>query len=281
MKAPPRATCAVVIVAIATTASIAACRARAEEPKPLTSCRAATTGITKTTFHGSAARLGWSSVEPDLAPASVARGMSTAWTSPPFATFDVNGTTYPGRAYASPLYADGIRIQKGAAAGNPLSVIFVATSNGDVYAISAFDAGCTEGLLEAGTILWQTHLVSPGVPPKLDGRDDHDPRFPAIAVGTVSTPVLDLAAKVPVLYVTAMEAGTAGGPPVWKAFALDVATGDVVSGWPVVLERHAVEARNTNAPADLERSGKYVTPIVAHGTVFVATDRLHAFTAAP
>ena len=36
-----------------------------------------------------------------------------------------------------------------------------------------------------------------------------------------------------------------------------------------------------SATADLEKGGKYVTPIVAHGTVFVATDRLHAFTAAP
>jgi outer membrane protein assembly factor BamB len=30
-------------------------------------------------------------------------------------------------------------------------------------------------------------------------------------------------------------------------------------------------------PSDLEPGGKYVTPAIAHGTVFVATDRLHAF----
>jgi outer membrane protein assembly factor BamB len=240
-------------------AAAAACRARAEDPKPLSACRATPTGITKTTFHGSTARLGWVSGEPDLAPSRVARGMSALWTSAPFDTFDLNGTSYPGRAYASPLYADGIRITKGAAAGSPLSVVFVATSNGDVIALSAFDAACAEGPLAAGTVLWKTRLVVPDVPPKLDGRDKGDRPIPAIAVGTVSTPVLDLAAPSPILYVSAMDAGPPGGLPVWKAFALDVASGAVVPGWPVVLDRNAVEAKNTNAPAYFDEDARIVS----------------------
>jgi hypothetical protein len=36
-----------------------------------------------------------------------------------------------------------------------------------------------------------------------------------------------------------------------------------------------------SAPADLEQGGKYGTPAVAHGTIFVATDRLHAFVPSP
>lgn len=31
------------------------------------------------------------------------------------------------------------------------------------------------------------------------------------------------------------------------------------------------------ALADLEPGGKYVTPVAAHGVIYVATDRLHAF----
>jgi hypothetical protein len=36
-----------------------------------------------------------------------------------------------------------------------------------------------------------------------------------------------------------------------------------------------------SAPSDLEAGGKYVTVATAHGTVYVATDRLHAFAPAP
>ena len=36
-----------------------------------------------------------------------------------------------------------------------------------------------------------------------------------------------------------------------------------------------------STPADLTTGGKYVTPVIAHGTVFVGTDRLQAFGVRP
>jgi hypothetical protein len=36
-----------------------------------------------------------------------------------------------------------------------------------------------------------------------------------------------------------------------------------------------------SSPADLEVGGKYVTVATAHGTIYVATDRLHAFAPGP
>ena len=224
-----------------------------------TACRSHTEGITKTTFHGNPARTGWTDREPELSAERVGRGMKALWTSPPFETFETGGVTYAGRTYASPLYADGIRMTKGAAIGESLSVIFTATSNGDVYALTASEASCAEGTLAAGSVLWRTRLVVPGVAPKLDGRDSADPRYPGIAVGTLSTPVLDLKSSPPILYVTAMEVGGAASLPRWKIFAVDATSGDVRPGWPVVFERQAVEAVNTNGPAYFDEDARFVS----------------------
>lgn len=49
---------------------------------------------------------------------------------------------------------------------------------------------------------------------------------------------------------------------------------------------YAVDGRSMKllwktAPGELEPGGKYVTPIAAHGVLYVATDRLQAFGAIP
>jgi outer membrane protein assembly factor BamB len=133
--------------------------------------------------------------------------------------------------------------------------VFVATSNGDIAAFNAFDADCKEGesRIDAGTLLWSTRLVTPGVPPRLDNGNATPPRFPGIAVGALATPVIDR----DVLYATAMDA--ASDPPVWKLFALDLATGAVRPGFPVVFTRDAVEAKNTNGPAFFDSDARYVS----------------------
>lgn len=235
------------------------CRSSGDATRRLTACRARTDGIAKTTFHGSAARTGWTDREPELGASSVGRGMKALWTSAPFETFEAGGVVYPGRTYASPLFADGVRLTKGAATGESLSVVFVATSNGDLYALAASEASCAEGTVAPGSVLWRTRLVVPGVPPKLDGRDTEEPRYPGIAVGTLSTPVLDLKSSSPTLYVTAMEAGSSGSLPRWKIFAVDVASGEVRPGWPVVFERQVVEAVNTNGPAYFDEDARFVS----------------------
>ena len=184
--------------------------------------------LTSPGFHGGSARLGWVSQESVLTPAAVGGGsFGLAWSS---AQLD-------GRAYASPVYADDMTMH-GAYEGSALSVLFAATTNGWVYAVSAFDSPCQSGTLAAGSILWRSQLVTPAVVPTLDG---------GVALGTLSTPVLDLEASPPTLYVTAMD--SAGGGFTWKAFALDATRGTLLPGWPVVLDRSAMEAANRNGPA--------------------------------
>lgn len=240
------------------TATVQACRAPDE--RRLTACRAPNDGITKTTFHGSAARLGSVDGEPALAAERVSRGMRSLWTSAPFASLDVAGVSYVGRTYASPLYADAVRMTKGAATGDKLSVVYVATSNGDVYALAASEAACAEGTLAPGSVLWRTRIVTPDVPPALDGREKGGPTVPGIAIGTLSTPVLDLASSPPVLYVTGMDAAHEGSPfPRWKIFALDATNGDLRPGWPVTFERSAVEALDTNGPAYFDEDARVVS----------------------
>ncbi|MDB4945832.1 MAG: hypothetical protein JWP97_5366 [Labilithrix sp.] len=256
-----RAAFAAIVVAsfVAMAVAGSACRSSREETRPLTGCRARTAGLTMPTFHGSLARTGWSAQEPALASTQLAHGMKALWTSAPFETFETGGVTYRGRTYASPLFADGVRITQGAATGESVSVVFVATSNGDVYALVASEASCAEGTLAAGSVLWRTRLVVPGVPPKLDGRDDAEPHYPGIAVGTLATPVLDPSSSPPTLYVTAMDAGGGTALPRWKLFAVDATSGAVRPGWPVVFERQAVEAANTNGPAYFDEDARFVS----------------------
>jgi len=236
-----------------------ACRSSGDASRPLTACRARTEGITKTTFHGSTARTGWTDHEADLVATRVGRGMKALWTSAPFETFETGGVTYPGRTYASPLFADGVHMTQGAAMGESVSVVFIATSNGDVYALAASEASCAEGTLAPGSVLWRTRLVVPGVAPKLDGRDKDEPRYPGIAVGTLSTPVLDLTSSPPTLYVTAMDVGASNALPRWKIFAVDATSGAQRPGWPVVFERQAVEAANTNGPAYFDEDARVIS----------------------
>jgi hypothetical protein len=230
-----------------------------QEQRVLTACRASREGITKTTFHGSSARTGWTDREPDLAADRVARGMTPLWTSEPFERFDSAGITYVGRTYASPLYADGLRMTTSATKGESLSAVFVATSNGDVYALAASEASCAEGTLAPGSVLWRTRLVVPAVAPALDGRKLVEPVYGGLVVGTLSTPVLDLATSPPTLYVTAMDAGAAGTHPQWKIFALDATSGDVRPGWPVTFDRPTVEAVDTNGPAYFDEDATVVS----------------------
>src|SRR5262245_48510656 len=115
--------------------ALGACDSRDTALAP-SACLSPMKGTSKTGFHGGRAGTGWSDAEAELDAAHVRAGMRPAWTSAPFATIEREGTTFAGRAYASPLYADSVRITRGTATGESLSVVFVATSNGDVYAIS-------------------------------------------------------------------------------------------------------------------------------------------------
>jgi hypothetical protein len=110
--------------------------------------------------------------------------------------------------YASPLYVDSVLITTGDFSGNQFSVVFAATSNNFVYAIS--------------TILWSKNV---GMPTNfgLDG---------GIAMGILSTAIIDLNATPPTMYVAADSIDDT--PAAWKVYALDIGSGDILpGGWPL------------------------------------------------
>ncbi len=194
---------------------------------------AATAGSRDTlTFHGDPQRSGWRPAERELTHAAVAGpGFGPLWDSPAFDAVD----GYPPRLYASPLYVEAVSIAAAPYAKRSLSVVYAATSNGFVYAVNAFEVPG----VPAGAILWRRSL---GVPCKLEPTP-----LDGVLTGVLSTPVIDR--KRGRLYV-------AGCDPVkrWQAFALDLASGEVLAGWPVPLDEAALNAPGMNANAsDLSR----------------------------
>ena len=235
------------------------CESTQVPPPPLGACVASQQGQSVTAFHGGASRIGWDSQEPALSPSAVGGGgFGPIWSSAELdglQTGGVDGAQFPGRAYASPLYADGVAIRGGVYDGASVSALFVASSNGFVYAINAFEAPCASRSIAPGAVLWRTSLVTPAVVPTLDGSAN--PAYSGIPLGTLSTPVLDLETTPPTLYVTAMD--SAGGAFTWKAFALDAESGAVLPGWPVALDRATVEAKNGNGPAFFDDDARNVS----------------------
>lgn len=204
-------------------------------------CQSTFHGATVPMFHGDRARLGWQATESVLSPQSVALpAFGRLWESEALDPAEIATTTFPARLYASPLYADDVAITSGAYAGSKLSVVFAATTAGWVYAINAFDASCANGCADvaAGTILWRNHIATAAVVPKLDG---------GIALGVLSTPILDLNANPPRLYVEARDVLKGA-----QVHALDLGSGALLPGWPVTLDDSTVSPVNLNGPSHME-----------------------------
>jgi hypothetical protein len=189
-------------------------------------------------FHGDAIRSGWNHRETTLRPELIRDGVfGKRWDSPQFDAF--NGS--PGRAYASPLYVEDVKVTGGPYAGQTLDAVFVGTSNADVYAVSAL----ASGPIPAGAVLWKRHLGDPG--DRIDG----------LRVGVLGTPVVDLKAQPPRLYVAADVQGPAeAGGTAWRVFALDLRDGNVLSGWPVLLDASTIPPVNQNGPAVFLEPGR-------------------------
>jgi outer membrane protein assembly factor BamB len=175
--------------------------------------------VDKLAFHYDRQRSGWNDGETVLTPQSVASGrLNLAWQSPVLDSFgDV-----PPRLFASPLYMNAVTMTEGPYRGRPLAVVFVATSTGYAYAISASPAA------GAGTILWRAKLTAK----PCDGGTS----------GNLSTPIIDPAAQR--LYVTSCDDDAK-----WQVHALDLGSGHEVAGWPVALD-----AATLNRPG-LNRNG--------------------------
>jgi len=195
-------------------------------------------GVSWIGFHGDALRSGWNHRETVLTPDVVREGLfGKRWDSPRFDAF--NGI--PGRAYGSPLYIEGVKVTGGPYAGRVLDTVFVGTSNADVYAVSALAAKD----VPAGGVLWKRHLGDPG--DSIDG----------LRVGVLSTPVVDLKAQPPRLYVAAdVQAPASQGGIAWRVFALDLRDGTVLPGWPVLLDASTVVPVNQNGPAAFLEAGR-------------------------
>jgi hypothetical protein len=185
------------------------------------------------TFHGDRQRTGWRSNEVILTPANVSSGtFGPLWNSPQFDSVTIGGTTYAPHLYASPLYADSVNIATAKYTGT-FRVVFAASSNGFVYAVSAFTTGRASPV-PAGTILWSARLGTAAVVPTLDG---------GVPLGILSDPIIDMAATPPRLYAVSTDA-TAG----WQVFALDISNGSVLPGWPLQINNSTLAPINQNGP---------------------------------
>jgi outer membrane protein assembly factor BamB len=148
---------------------------------------------TVATYHGNAARSG-NFVMPDF-----------TWDRARLLQLDSNfAPRFTGHLYAQPLYWR----QPGQAAG----VLVVASESNNVAAIDAV----------SGRTLWQRSLGSP-VPLSTFPCGNIDP------LGITGTPVIDETSAT--LYLDAMVADPAG--PRHKLFALSLANGATVPGWPI------------------------------------------------
>jgi hypothetical protein len=182
-------------------------------------------------FHGDRARSGWNASEVALTPSAVGSSrFGAVWSSPQLDAIDLGGGPSPPHLYASPLYVDRLTLTDGSFAGKTLSAVIAATNNGWAYAVCAFD----EAGVQAGRILWRAQLGHAALVPKLDG---------GLPLGVLSTPVLDLLASPPRLYVVSDDGGT------WRAFAIDLGAGRILPDWPVDLSDATVGAIDQNGPA--------------------------------
>ena len=185
------------------------------------------------TFHGDRQRTGWISRESILTPASVSGGrFGPIWNSPPLDSVTIGGVTYPPHFYASPLYVDNVTMTGGEYAGMSFHVVYAGSSNGFVYAVNASTTNRPRSVA-AGTVLWRMQLNTP------TGNFDG-----GIPLGILGTPVIDLAAAPPRLYVASADAVQG-----WQVFGIDITNGSMLPGWPLNINGDTLAPINQNGPA--------------------------------
>jgi hypothetical protein len=186
------------------------------------------------TFHGDRQRTGWISRESILTPARVSGGsFGPIWNSPALDSLIIGGAAYPPHFYASPLYVDSVTMTGGDYAGMTFHVVYAGSSNGFVYAVNASTTTTRGRSVAAGTVLWRIQLNTPaGI---LDG---------GIPLGILGTPVIDLAAAPPRLYVASADAVNG-----WQVFGIDITNGSILPGWPLNINNDTLASINQNGPA--------------------------------
>ena len=171
------------------------------------------------------------------------------WDSPPFDAFK----GVPGRAYASPLYLEDVKLTGGPFEGRVADVVFVGTSNADVYAVSALAVQGHPG----------RHGALEATPRGPGPRDRRAPRRRARHPGGgCERPAHRGSTSRPTSRLRRPRAETA-----WRVFALDLGNGNVLPGWPVLLDPSTVVPVNQNGPATFldasklsQRGGLAISP---------------------
>jgi PQQ-like domain len=154
------------------------------------------------TFHTDAARTGWNATESVLTPASVrSGGFSRLWTVP-----------VEGAIFAEPLVAADVLVR-----GTPRTVVYTVTERDRIYALDAADGRLLWGPVTLGTPVARANLPCGNIDP----------------VGITSTPVIDRASST--LYVAGLTTPDDGRTKVYKLAALDLASGAMRPGYPVVI----------------------------------------------
>jgi len=218
-------------------------------------------GLALVSYHFDVERTGWNDAEDVLSPANAA-SLAPAWCGPALASATVDGVSFAPHLYASPLFVDDVAIRASGYEGLVTSVVFVATSNGDAYAIAAADGDAATSHVSTGTILWRTHLSDPAQPKSTDG----------VPVGVLGTPTIDLGASPPRLYVTSADASRG-----WLAYALDLGTGLALPGWPVVLDPAVIAAQNANASTTAPATFADVRTVSQRGALSLSRDAAHLY----
>jgi hypothetical protein len=128
--------------------------------------------------------------------------------------------------YASPLYVDRVTMTVAAYAGRTFHVVYAASSNGFVYAVNASPASAPRTTargtnpVDVGAILWRRQLAIPGgiadggTPITSGGVLDG-----GIPFGIMGTPVIDLNATPPCLYVASADATVILGNSIYECSA--------------------------------------------------------------
>ena len=209
-----------------------------------TGCASQRPPIDVPTFHGDRGRLGWNAQEQVLTPEVVAGpSFGAVWSSPAFDPAVIDGVSLAAHVYGSPLYLDDVAVTSGPYTGAQLSLVYVATTSGYVYAVNAFDTHCHGLHAEAGAIVWRAQM---GVP--IHAPMDGDRAHGGMPLGALSTPIIDRSASPPRIYVVSIDAG------VFRAYAFELESGRALAGWPVALDAAAIEPVNENAPQKFSTS---------------------------
>jgi hypothetical protein len=177
--------------------------------------------VDKLMAHHDLGHSGWNSRETALTPAAVKGGnFGLLWSSPQLDSFD--GT--PPRAFAAPLYKHTVKMTAGEYRGKTFATAYLSTTTGYAYAIST----APSGKVPAGTILWRARLTET---PCNKGM-----------MGNYSTPIID--PRTNRLYVTSCSSET--GKNLFSAHALDIRSGQGLSGWPIDISKTMMEQSSLN-----------------------------------